>query len=692
MANEIPQIKDEQPVISPVRVASLDDSHEAFARTLGALSSSAAEETKELVSEQSNSMYINSVANAEQVKNSAQKMMLEHPDQAPKIAKDTDTTLDSIRNSAYVNSADRQKLDTFLKTTSQSIGLESVRTEMHQKQLEGAYTHFANFPDEVKAYRAALINDPDRAASLHDGIVTNIHNLVSTGAITPFQAGASLKILGKAHDNAQGYHDLVKDVNGTALDYHTLAASPLNSGADMTHAPINEDTRWLIDHHNSDLSFKGVQADIANRVIPNGEAWTKLTPTQQAQATEEVHGVQVADGMINSGMAFPDIEHTYKSLSEKGEILSYKDTATKNALGLYINDLKNGNYLKVMGRTPVGDSIMKNYISRNSAIQNAAIGAEEKNKLILQNKNEMVNRAIAYGQAHHIPAEYIQPIPQADVTAVQNSFKVGQDPATAYNIMKSYTPQNQLYLAGAMKEPRQRAVLSVVALGAGHNTDQENIDYIAANQNRKYTELDTTSDDKIPDDNLRNQISANITDAIKLNNIQNPPDIATALNENLIGSGVRYAKYISEKNGQYSMKTDSTFGSIDNVGSVNRYINKAYGIMTGDNYIVSTSQVKLTKPQMDYVANYAVSQGTAYLRAHMSESQHIAFSERSPLTVTVTPKNNLVAKDQYGNIAFSQPLTSELISHAIAEEKKAIKLRNEREVKVMHPLMQKINV
>ncbi len=54
----------------------------------------------------------------------------------------------------------------------------------------------------------------------------------------------------------------------------------------------------------------------------------------------------------------------------------------------------------------------------------------------------------------------------------------------------------------------------------------------------------------------------------------------------------------------------------------------------------------------------------------MSESSFIELNSRSPLTMTVTPTNIVVARDSDGNIAFRAPLTADLIAHASQNIKK----------------------
>src|ERR1700693_3225709 len=107
MAEKFPQFEDSQPIISPTKVNSNASGYDEMARTLGAISQKAGETAEGIASDESQSMYVNSVANAEQVKTKAQELMLQHPDMTQKIAESAQTQLDSIKTGAYVNQGDR---------------------------------------------------------------------------------------------------------------------------------------------------------------------------------------------------------------------------------------------------------------------------------------------------------------------------------------------------------------------------------------------------------------------------------------------------------------------------------------------------------------------------------------------------------------------------------------------------------
>ena len=96
MANETPQFEDTQPILKPVEVNSEAEGYEAFAKTLGSIAQSTGAKTEDLVSEQSNAMYMASASQMETAKTNAHIDMIKHPDQAENIAANSADTMDNI--------------------------------------------------------------------------------------------------------------------------------------------------------------------------------------------------------------------------------------------------------------------------------------------------------------------------------------------------------------------------------------------------------------------------------------------------------------------------------------------------------------------------------------------------------------------------------------------------------------------
>lgn len=678
MASELTQIKDEYPVLGNVTVNSGAEGFESFAKTLGSFAEKSENKAEDIASEQSNAMYINSVANAEQVKSNAHNRMLENPDSAPQIASQTATALEEIKNNAFVNKKDRGRLNAFISTTNDSVLEKATTTEVHQRQLQAAFTHYANWPDQLKAYQNALLNDHQQAETLKDAMTSSLRSLVDTGAITPVQAAHGLKTMRDVVGLAEDHYSMYGNPETSAQDYHTVASHPLNAGQDNTTAPINASTGWLIDYHNNDKTFQGVLADISQRKLPNPQAFDSLEPSQRQHALMSMQGVQIADGMINSGEPYPAIVSKYKELNTKGETLSYSDQATKNALGNYIDQLKNGNYLTVMSQTPTGNSIMQDFNQRNAAIQNSPIDNDQKSQMLLQNKNKMVDEAVAYGEGHHIPM--IQPIPQADVSVVQNAFEPGQDPSAVLSTLGQYNKSNRAYVANALHNPDQRMVVSGVSLSANNLPPQAMLDFVAANQKgRKYLFNDSSYAGKeaVKDSTLMTRISTNLAPAMRIVGTNYDPEQAQILQNSMLKTTLNYAKYLAQKDktspdGADKPLTISTSEWNNYVDQASRVYATAYQQQSGTNWIVNSQQLPqpLTNGQLDVLADHVVNEGYNRLMEGKDRAVFESARSRNPLHMVVSPTNDLQAVDGNGKIYYTMPFTSNTLPYA-QESRKA---------------------
>lgn len=682
MADKIPQFEDSQPIISPTKVNSSASGYDAMARTLGAISQKAGETAEGIAADESQSMYVNSVANAEQVKTKAQELMLEHPDMTQKIASSAQTQLDSIKTGAYVNQGDRNKLTSYLSETNDDIQLKAVENQVKQGQLGAALTHYENFPDFMKAYSNAAATNHDQAETLRTSMLNNLRNLVATGALTPEQAGTEVKAMSAVTDGASRLHQWTGDSDMTAQDYHTANASPLNDNKSDPGAPIEGNTKWLVDYYSGDKSMQGVLADINKRMMPSPEAIMSLTPAQNAQALETMHGAMVADGLINSAQPFPAIEKAYQQLNERGRTLSYQEQGTRNALGTYIKDLKNGDYLSVMSETPAGNAVMERFNQRNAAIQNLSVSDDRKSQLMMQNQNSMVNDSVAYGQAHHIPAEYIQPIPASDVAIVKNAFNLGSDPATLLTTLGKYSKQNQAYVAQAMKDPKQAMVVQAVSL-ANNTSNQDKVDFIAANQTgRVYLNKDFKG--AIHDNTLMNQIAANLSPQMRLLQANHDTQDAPTLQNAMLDNTLNYSKFLAQKNNDMTMANWK-----DYVSKASTIYNDAYQQRSGTNWIVNDSQLpaNLSDGQLDTLAAYAVDEGNNYLKNGRSDSEYQQQNSKNPLKMIITGSGDVQAVDGSGRVAFTSPFSTNMM--ALAEKRKKERdLERQKQVKEnMHSLM-----
>lgn len=615
---QFPQFQESQPVLNVQQVNSKAEGQEAFEKFLGQASETAEKKAEEIETDQSKSMYINSVANIEQLKTSSKMRMLEHPDQALRISDDMESAIGQVKEMAYVNKQDRTRLNAFASGATDEIALKAVATNVNQSNLSAVVTHYVNFPNKLQAYKDAIISGNEKLAdNLQEAMITELNGLVVAGALTPEQAATNIRMI---HETLKIGPDFVKMYNhgeATAVDYHTLMAHPLNNNIDNTNAPINEHTNWLIDHYNQDKTFQGVIASISNNMLPNPEAFGNLTDAQRQHAILSMQGMQRAQGLINSGESFPTLEKVHQELSTPGRDLSYRDRATRDGLEQYISELRNGNYLAVIGKTPSGGRIMQSFVNRNSAIQNAAIDDSQKAVQMAQNRNDMVNAAVSYGHAHHIPDDLIKPIPPTDLANMQNGFILNQDPIAVLKTLGQYNKQNQAYIAGSLKTPEQRLIAQTISYAGNGVKPEDQIDLIAANQTgRTYGNIKPDASD-LNDSKLRTRIGAKLRDQLSLMNQQYDFMDAQTFQGAMINSTLNLAKYLASKNNDLTMN------------DADKWIDQATGIyqnsfpsISSTNYMVNPKQLPqpLTKNDLDYLANYAITEGYQYIKGEANLS------------------------------------------------------------------------
>lgn len=676
MANETPQIQDSQPILNNVNVNSGAEGYESFAKTLGSLASTAEAKTEELVGEQSQTMYINSVADIEHLKTKAQEDMLKEPGNASKVAEHTNAAFDKIKQNAFVNSGDRTKLNSYIKGATDDVGLSAVKTEVEQRKLEAGFTHFAAFPDQLKAYQQALLTDHDKAETLKSAMISSLHGLVTTGAITPSQAGSSIKSMSDLVSGAEDMHRLYGNPNATAKDIHSATANPLTNGSSAAvGSPVNESTAWGIDYYNGDKSLQGVMSSLNNDMLPNPESFLSLTPHQRQEVMLQAQGHKIAKGLINSNEGFPAIENHYKSLSEKNRILSNEEKGFKNGLGRYIDGLKNGEFLDVMGRTAAGNTIMNDYNARNSAINTTyAYSPEGKQQALMENQDRMVNGMVALGHATHTPSEYIQPIPKTDVATAQSGFQAGSNPVNVLNVIGKYSKQNQGYLANSMKDPEQRMIVLGASLSGTNVATQDKLDFITANQSgmpesqKSSRDLSKEIDGATTDKTLMTRIYSNLKEPIGFVNHNYDQNQAIALQDAMLKTTLKTAHYLAQKNGDLGMTGDWK----KYVDQASKFYTSSLQQKSGTNWVVNPNQMEhpLSNPELDIIADYAIANGNDYLHNSLGAERYNQMRGRGALKMIMTPTNDVQAVTPQGEVAFSIPYTTNLVHHAKEEMRK----------------------
>ncbi len=663
-APALPTYQDAQPVISPQNVTSAGEGDEDLATSLGKMAEDASNVATKMEDNESQSMYINAVSNIEQVKSASQMRMIANPGEANRIADDMQTATDTISQNAFVNSEDRNKLKLYAETSNDDIQVKSAETNLQQTQRSAAFTHYANLPDQFKALQDAFISgDQDQVDNIKSGMMSNLNNLVMIGAIRPEQAGGTIKSMAQMTHAGIGYGKLVSNANGaSAQDYHTVRAGLINpSPQDNANHPIDGNTQWLIDTYNGDKTFQDVKADISNGILPSGQSYYSLKPEQQDEITEMKAGKEAADGIINSGQSFPAIQSMLTN--SKDQILNGRDTETRQSLQQYVTDLKNGNYLSVVGRTPDGSAIMQNYIQSNAAVDASAVSDQQKQQLKLQNRNTMVNQLVSYGQGRHIPSDLIKPIPSTDLANMQNGFTLGQDPRVVLNTLGQYSQGNQVYVANALKDPLQRFSANTVSLSTGQASSETQLNFLAAQQKgRDYSDIDKDADQQsLNDQKIGNLLATQLNPQAKLFIAQDGTSNGAVNQQQMFKAGINYVKYQAQINSDFNLKNIN-----DYVNQASNLFKQAHPAQAGMNYVYNTNQLKLSQQDADALFSYANNQGFSKLHNDLGSIKYGALKllMGNPLNSTLTSTGQIVSQDSNGTAIWSAPYSQRLLNTA----------------------------
>ncbi len=665
------EITSSEPILRDVPINSQASGFEAIGKAFGRAAQAAHETGVTLANEESNSMMMLSLSDAEKWKNQVAESIITDPENAERYIQSGKEGFEQIKQASYVNARDRKQLNYHIDQLAAASELHGVQLQADQSKRMAAFAHFASWKDELKLFTDAALTDHEGAEKLRESMLSKLKGLVQVGALTPIQAANSINDMNTAVKYAQQTYDAYGRGDMTPHEYHATMAHPFETNkTGNTNEPINASTQWLIAHHAQNKSYKMAQSDINNGHLPDAEAWSSFNEHQRDRLLRQINGVRDAQGLVNSGGSYESIKNESNNLNTRADFLSPHEEGKKNYLDKYIKDLEAGDYLSVMSRTPAGGSIMQQYAMNETAIRASAragtLTPEAAQDALRKNKNDMINNAVSYGEAHKIPKQYVNPIPPEDINAVEKSFSAGGNPDDLFVVASNYSKSNHGYISQQIKNPVHRMVFDAVTNAEGSLKPQDLQDLIAANQPHKYDEIlnmkaTKVSGHELKDADLASYAVTSLKDTMRLTANLHGNNDAVALNNGMVQSVVNLSKYLAAKNGDSSMK--NWHGYVD---TANKIYKAAFMPKSGLNYMVSKNQLPrdLTDPQLNALAHFAVTKGISHLSGNKEDVRIRQLNDINPLTMTITSTNDLIAQDSLGNVAYAEPLTDLVVKEA----------------------------
>lgn len=675
MVAPLTQYDQDQPILQETAVKSTAEGENAIADSFGKASQVAFEAGAKLEDTQSKAMFLQSVGLSEDLKTSAQQKLLENPGQAKQIADQTAQTAETIKQNSYVNAEDRARLNYFVDRNVDAVGVDATKVAVDQRRLGVQYNFFSNFGTSYNAYRDAAIAGDKSADDLKNAMLSTIKGAMSIKAITPQQAVNAIQAITHVTKDVQDFHTMFDQGDADAGDYHTANANILsqNNLVGRTPDPIDGNTKWLVDYYTNDHSKQKVESDINDWKLPNPQDFLNGTDDDRQKWILQMQGARQVQGLVNKGTAFPILSTMLDDLSQKGRILDYKDTAVKAGLERYFDFAKNGDFLKIMSLSPDGGKIMNDYLMRKSAISEFSDPADQ-DRLQRNNDNDLIWKGVSWAQARNWPGGLIRPFDQATViTPVENAMVAGQDIKPIFDMMNKYDQDVHPYLANSLSTPLNRMVFNTASLARDTgNSDQQIRAYILGSQKgQDFSALDVKDGTKIND--IRAQIAVGIRDQLDFILKQNDPTQSGLLYNAMLESGVNMAKQLAIQNNDPQMNKSSWFGSSpDYAKQAVNFLKNAYPIKTGSNYMVNDNQGKWSDQQLSAYAHFINGEGYKNISGKVPTETMEEIQDRNPLTATISPTNDLMSVGADGNVYASIPITTSLLSHAMAENEKRV--------------------
>lgn len=667
---DFPRFEETQPVLNIQQVNSKAEGYEAFAKTLAKMSEQTEQKAETIVQEQSNASFLQAATQAESLKTNAHIEMLQHPDQAGKIAENYATNADQLNQSAFVNKQDRQKLASITAGDNNEIRLKAAGVAYQQSQKSLSIAYWDAFPVAMKSIQEALLSgDLEKAKTLEESLHQASLNAAQVGAITPEQFSSIRRTNFALYDRVSDFLKIAKDPDKhTAANYHAAAASPFNTQtANNSHYPAESNTQWLANHYNNDRTMQGQYAALYDDQPLNWGVVLNGNENQYQEFLEQVQGVNQLKASLHAGTSFAEIDHTMKSLDGMSNLLSNGQKGAFNYWKRLKNDIQNGDgYLRIMSQTTQGGQYTQEYSQQLAAIKSSAKTDQEKFVAQQETDNDYIGKMISLGQAQHVDPNYIRPIPAAMVNTVKNAFFKDAPVANAIHSIGYIKPQYRGFLADAMAKPEQ--AVSVFIAGSTLNKADASFQaqLIEANQERDYSALLKTEKDETKDANIWDDIASDQS-IVNLNKYFSKLPGGVEFQAGFKKAAVNYVLYRSAKEGDINLN-----GKAKYVQDFVRNVSKGFEIESSPRYIFNGADLNLRKADMDYIADYALSNAYRALHVGRSEAEFQRFVDLNPLQVTNTPDGRIVVIDQQGHAAvttdgypaYDMPYTSSVLDAA----------------------------
>lgn len=676
---ELTQLKDKS-ALNVQKIESTADSSDAFSKIFGDVGALAQKETLSLLDEHSEVSLLQSKNALQDTITGAKINLLHNPDMAEKINQDTKQVIDSIVKGAYVNDKHRKQLTELANTYSNQSDLLSAQTGYKQSIKDTQLSIDIEFPKSLQTINDLYLqNRIDEAHQMQDGLIKSIQMAFKANSISAKKYASLNLLVQDTIDRAEKTRQMAAKGDATAADYHEQMTPIYGTGSnDRSNWPANEYTSHNADYYDGESSKQKAIADVHEHgYLPNPAVMNGLKPDAHKVVYDNWAGSNEVWSNINSGTNQIAMMDLMKRLESKGKDLSLFEQGQLGALKSFYRRLENGDFLNVIQQTTQGQRIQNESIANARAIQNnAQYSNDQKSVMLRQNADNEKQQYINLWEGLHGDPQYVKLMKPMEMAPYKQAFVLGGDPDLLIKSIRGTDPSLMPYIADAMPESHQQAVVSMIWQAGNSLSQGLASDMVYANQKDFVPKIVGDKESGAPTikkiDKLLT-VNNDVANALKyINILPYDPKLAAKKGSNVPRATIESLRntviFQAERAGDYS------------VNQASKYINKmgvnlahAYDIYTDTHGIFNRSTLKLDDHSLSSISSYATSEAYNHLKETMPITEFMDLVDRQPLMAVNTPNNHIavinsvtgqLALDKKGHPLFDKPYTENMLSAA----------------------------
>jgi hypothetical protein len=686
MASEIVTNKNPYPIISPQQPISRSKGRESMAQVLGQIAERSMQKAESFASEASKANMLQTHSMLQDVENKSKLEMMRSPGNAEAIAKNAEDTIKQITSGARLNRGDRQSLDATAHSMTSSLMLSGAEKSISLARMQAAYSQLEAFDNTNASIQEAMYTNPELAEKLIEAQYESLRGSVASGVMTPTQAFSLHKQLSAhmqlSHELAQGIESgILSAANVNAVSAASTSQVPFSNAG----LPIDNHTAMASDHYYGHYTVKDLKArmDQGERIPARDLAGLK--PKQVDEILNYGSGSIISEGHTRAATRWDEMEHRLDELNKIGR-RSTKEEGERNRLNRFFLDSKKpGFYEDYMSKVPEGARILENYRQKEAVIDSSVLFGDEEDvarlrgQLHAQNINDRIAQMGALGLGMNYPDNRRQPIPAAIITPIMNGFAKRGDVVSAIQNIQMLTPENRVYAMNAFPDdPRKQLTIYEAGNLVGNVDNGFLIDLMQSQQDdslglhntgkkdaqEKFLQLQTGKDG-YSDNKLIGLINPSLA---RINQYLAFQSESKSLQSAKTDQALRYIKQVANNNNDYTFEHAK-----DYVRTFSTNMEKAYGIESGYNYLVSTNDVPLDKSDAQDFASVAIQEAKDAMMEFKTRAEtDRIFSENGAMLVSspggrleVIFANGQVVPDKHGKPAYSHIYTKDLHEHTM---------------------------